>query len=891
MGKTNQPLLAFNRGLISLLGMSRIDVARVALSAEIQTNWLPRLLGSMMLRPGMGFIGSTYQNEKSFTIPFIYSKQDIAGIEITSSKIRIWNNADTLVTREAVDTTILNGDFDTDLTSWTDADEVGATSQWLLGGYMELTGDSINYANRYQLVPMGASSGMQHALRIVVTRGPVLFRVSSTLNGGEYISEQTLGTGTHSLTFTPTGAFYVEVYSNLDRTVLVDSIDLESAGVLTLPSPYSEADLSLIRHDQSSDIVYITCKGLQQRRIERRSTTSWSIVLYQPTDGPVKVQNTTRITLAAGALTGNTTLTASKSLFNSSQVGGLYKLISDGQNVNNSASSADTFTDYIIVSGIGTARYFTRIVDGTWAGTITLQRSFDEGSSWLDVTTFTNGTSVFADGLDDQVVWYRIGFKAGDYTSGTAELTLSYDLGSITGYCRITKWSNPLSVNIEILKNMGSTSATLKWSEGEWSDYRGWPSALALAEGRLFHAGLGKIWGSISDAYESFDDDVEGDSGLISRNIGQGSVKDINWILGLHRIFLGTDTAEKGIKTSSLEEPITPTNYKLADVSTQGSAHVGAIKLDKKGVFAQSNGTKIYQLDYSASGLDYTSTCLNDAVPEVGEPSIVKIAVQRQIDTTIHCIRSDGKVAVLLFDEIENLRCWIVFETDGVIEDVDTYPGDVEDKVYYTVKRTINGADVRFREKFALQSECQGGTLNKQADSFITYSGVSTTTITGLSHLEGEEVVVWADGVDLSPDVSGVQTTYTVTSGAITLSTSVTNAVVGLPYTAKYKSSQLAYAAASPLNQPKKINALGIIARNIWWKGLKYGKDFDNLQTMPEVVSGKVQTAGVYDYYNQPMSSFAGSWDVDSRLCLQAQAPRPCTLLAVDMTITTNEKQ
>jgi len=129
MGKTNQPLLAFNRGLISLLGMSRIDVARVALSAEIQTNWLPRLLGSMMLRPGMGFIGSTYQNEKSFTIPFIYSKQDIAGIEITSSKIRIWNNADTLVTREAVDTTILNGDFDTDLTSWTDADEVGATSQ------------------------------------------------------------------------------------------------------------------------------------------------------------------------------------------------------------------------------------------------------------------------------------------------------------------------------------------------------------------------------------------------------------------------------------------------------------------------------------------------------------------------------------------------------------------------------------------------------------------------------------------------------------------------------------------------------------------------------------------------------------------------------------------
>jgi hypothetical protein len=52
MGKMTNALLAFNRGLQSRLGLARIDLERTALAAEVQTNWMPRSLGSMMLRPG-----------------------------------------------------------------------------------------------------------------------------------------------------------------------------------------------------------------------------------------------------------------------------------------------------------------------------------------------------------------------------------------------------------------------------------------------------------------------------------------------------------------------------------------------------------------------------------------------------------------------------------------------------------------------------------------------------------------------------------------------------------------------------------------------------------------------------------------------------------------------
>jgi hypothetical protein len=58
--------------------------------------------------------------------------------------------------------------------------------------------------------------------------------------------------------------------------------------------------------------------------------------------------------------------------------------------------------------------------------------------------------------------------------------------------------------------------------------------------------------------------------------------------------------------------------------------------------------------------------------------------------------------------------------------------------------RTLE-SHVRYYERWALESECVGGTLNKQADAFVSGTGAGAT-ITGLNHLEGETVVVWVDG-------------------------------------------------------------------------------------------------------------------------------------------------
>ena len=895
VGKANQALLAFNRGIISKLGLARIDVAKVALSAEIQTNWTPRLLGSMMLRVGRKYLGFTKNNNKAIYIPFIFSKEQTARIEFTDGFIRVWDANDELITREAVSATIANGDFATNLSSWTDNDEAGTATTWAAGSYAQFVGNGINYARITQLVSVGADAGKVHAVRIVVERGPVKFRIGSTSGSDDYLSETILETGIHSLGFIPNSNFYVNFYSSLERITLVKSIEIESAGIMELPSPYTEDKLSLIRWDQSLDIIYLACEGLQQRELQRRDNNSWSIILFSPEDGPVGVMNTSEVTITASALSGNITLTANQNLFKSSFVGAIFKLISVGQSVAQSISAANVFSDYIIVEGVGETRRFTINITGTWVGRVTLQRSFDEGVSWDDVTSYTsNTTTTYNDGLDNQIVRYKIGIKTGNYTSGTANVSLSYSLGSITGYVRITAYSSSTLVSAEVLKDLGSTNPTTQWSEGDWSDYKGWPSSVALAEGRLFFAGKGKIWGSVSDAYKSFDDEVEGDSGTISRDLGSGAISNVNWLISLYRLFAGCDTAIKAIKTTSFEEPMTPSNFRVVEPSTQSCYNIPPAKLDKKAIFAQGAGTRVFELTYDQSTIDYGTDELTKACPEIGEPSIVRIAIQRQPDTMIHCVRSDGKVVILIYDVLENLKGWFTHETDGEVEDVIVFPGDLEDYVYYSTKRTIDGQTVRYLEKLAFQADCQGDTLNKQADSYIEYSGSATNVICGLDHLENEKVIVWADGKDLSRnDENGVQKTYTVISGSITLDEDVSEAIIGLPYSAYYKSSKLAYAAGSPLGQKKKINAIGVIINNTHSHGLLYSGDGVNYNDLP-VRSSVTGGAISYDTIlteDTPLVSFGQAWNTDSRLYLKAQAPRPCTLLACEIAITTNEKQ
>lgn len=878
MAKADVEILAFNRGIVSPLALGRTDIKRVAMSAQEQTNFIPRVLGPMSLRPGFQYLGNSKSDQQAFYLPFVFATDDTAILELTNSLLRVRVN-EALVTRPTVATAVTNGAFDSDVASWTDNDEVGASSTWLTGGYLSLSGTGTAAAIRDQAVSVsGGDQNIQHALNIIVTQGECILRVGSTSGGQEYIAETTLRPGFHSLAFTPTGATaHVRLMSRLSYPTLVDSCVIAPSGVMEIPTPWVEANLRKIRARQSGDVIFVACRNVMQKRIERRGTNSWSVVDYVANVGPFRVGNATPITLTPSALTGTVTLTASGPVFRTTNVGGLFAVDSTGQSVTKSISSADVYSDPIRVTGIGSGRSFGITVTGTWVGTVTLQRSVGAVGAWVDVSNYTiNQSTSLSDALDNQIIYYRIGIKPSNYTSGTANVVLAYAAGSIRGIVRVTAYTSETLVTGVVVKDFGALTGTSDWLEGAWSDRRGFPGAVEIYEGRVWWAGADKIYGSVSDDFANYDDSVTGDSGPISRSIGTGPVDTINWLLNSQQMLVGAQGAELVCRSSSLGEPLTPTNFNLKPAASRGSLGVDAVAVDTSAMYVDRSGSRAYEMQYDSVGTSYSAVDLTAIVPEICKPGVYRIAVQRREDTRLHFVREDGKVALLLFDKTEDVKAWIPIETDGEIEDAFTLPGTEEDKVYYSVKRVINGSTVRFLERWALQSECIGGPLNKQADAFIVYSGASTNTITGLTHLEGESVVVWGDGLDIG--------TFTVTSGQVVLPTAVAQAVVGLAFEARFRSVKMKY-----LTKRKMTTHLGLVLKDTHSQGMEFGPDFDHMDNLPLVENGKEVTVNsVWSDYEFEGHPFDGTYDPNSRLCLRATAPRPCTVLAAIASVEVN---
>ena len=735
MARQRHPRLAFNRGLVDPLAGARQDVERLALSADVFYNYTPRKLGPMSLRVGSEYIDNTLANAVSKSLRFVRSSDNMARLEVTAGGLRVYID-DVVIDRENVASALVNGTFPANLGSWIDSDESGGTSEWETGGFMSLRGNGTDAGIREQQVAVaGDDEDVEHALRIVIERGPVKLRIGSSQGGQQYLAETILAKGEHSIAFTPTGSsFWVQFRNERLARSYVDYVLVE-AGPMIIATPWAAEDLQNLRYDQSADVMYVGCQGYQQRRIERRGDHSWSLVLDQYEDGPFRLINVTSTTLSASAITGDMTLTASVPLFQSGHAGALFRMTSSGQLETANLSGDNQFTDPIRVIGVGGQRDISILISGVWTATVTLQMSIEEPGSWVDVESFTTNQSIsYSDELDNQEIYYRLGIKSGDYGSGTAVASLVHTSGVTVGVVRINTVSSTTVALASVLDTLGAAGqATADWYEGAWSDYRGWPNVPVLFEGRLFHWGRDKVFGSVSELYDSHDDTVEGDTAPIQRSLGDGPVEVVHWVAPMMRMIAGIATMSANVdcgiiegdapveaRSSSFDEPLTALNFNTKRASA------GAVYVD-------SSAAKIYEVGFNVDKQAYASSDLNLFNPGINAAGITVLGVQSKPDLRIHCRREDGAVGILVFDRVENVICWYEYLTAGIVEDVCILPGPVEDQVYYTVQRYIDGAVVRFHEKMALESECIGGSLNKQADAFVAGPSVPPILITDVT--------------------------------------------------------------------------------------------------------------------------------------------------------------
>jgi len=472
------------------------------------------------------------------------------------------------------------------------------------------------------------------------------------------------------------------------------------------------------------------------------------------------------------------------------------------------------------------------------------------------------------------------------------------DVGRIisfnSGKAKITARTNTTVVVCTITTAFANTDATAAFKLGAFSDTTGHPSCVSFFEQRLVFAGTSDepqtLFFSKAGDYENMTAGTNAADAMVY-TIASNQVNAIRYMKAVRTLVVGTTGGEFTVSADGTDASITPTNITIKRQSSFGSANVDAIPAGNAILFLQKAKRKIRELQYNFDSDGYQApdlTILNETVTESG---INEMSYQQEPGSNIWCVRDDGVLACLTYQRAENVVAWsrhifggVFGSGNAVCESVASISGTLtEDEVWVIVKRTINGATKRFVECFSdFDFDETDATDFKFLDSHLSYSGGATTTLSGLSHLEGQSVSILADGA--------AHANKTVSSGAITLDRSATKACVGLSYDSILQTMRIEGGAAEGTSQGKTKRISKVVLRLFETVGVKVGPSLTNLETIPfrttsSLLSNPVDTLLAGDKEIE----FNDDYNSDGFIFIKQDQPLPCSILAVYPTLVTSD--
>ncbi|SKB08731.1 hypothetical protein SAMN02745166_05012 [Prosthecobacter debontii] len=431
----------------------------------------------------------------------------------------------------------------------------------------------------------------------------------------------------------------------------------------------------------------------------------------------------------------------------------------------------------------GTWEVFTY---GSWESTLYLERlnasgQWDFVRSWRSKKDRNISASGETDG--DETLRLRIiaGSSSETSTAAAPRFLLEAADARINGLVKITAvgaLSEGKSVNAtcDVITPLLSTAPTYVWTEGAWSQAQGFPSAVAMHQNRLWFAGTAKapmrIWGSVSGDIENFRRSSL-DDGSVSWTPLADELNPIQWMISQGAdMVIGTGGDEWTL--SGQGKAITPSNFDFQRQSRFGSSAVAAIMANEVVVFVQRGGRKVRRVSQRSNNEPWSTSDMTVLAEHIALDGIKQLAFGSNPNSILWAVTTSGKLLGMTLEVEQNVFGWHVHETDGQVESVAVIYGDDADEVWLAVRRgslrTIERLDPRvFARDFTDYPRMI------YADSAVRYDGEPTTSIPGLTHLNGKTVSLLADGVELTPQV--------VSGGALTLPSPASVVVVGLPFT------------------------------------------------------------------------------------------------------------
>jgi len=680
------------------------------------------------------------------------------------------------------------------------------------------------------------------------------------------------------------GDRYIRFYANRGQLV-------NAGAPVEIASPYALADLTsadgtfAINATQSADTMYLFHGSYPTKKLLRTSASTFSLADAVFTSGPFADVNTNNgVTVSASAQTGVVALTAAGGdVFSDADIGCLFYL----EQIDSSLTLPWAVHQDISAGVVRRVddRVYLCTETGTTAPTVT----------GTETPTHTEGLRADGDFIDlanDQ--YGSIGAMWEYQHSGYATVLITdvTDARHATATVTTNDPSQPAVIPAQVVQ-----SGTYKWAHALFNSADGyaqngtfWRDRLCLMRDRWLAA-------SVSSDFENFatkDADQQTDDSAIVEQLNARQLNKLSWMIESDSLLVGMTGDEWVIGPANTAAAVSATNIAAERRTSYGSKRVQPVQVGGVILFVQKSGRKLRDFQYDFSTDNYVSTDTTKLADHITRGSsgsnngIMSMCYQQEPHSIVWAARADGQLIAITYDREEgrsDVYGWHRHPmTNGFVECVASIPspqGDTDD-VWMIVRRTINGQTVRYVEY--LNPSLQDDDLQSDAfyvDAGITYSGPATTQLTGLSHLEGQQVAVLTDGA--------VHPNQTVTNGEIALQWPAEVVQIGIPTRARVQTTQLNAGAADGTAQGKTKRVTNVVTRFYRSQGGSVGPSFDEMETLNFRTPSNAMGQAVPLFTGDIESNWPGGYETQSCICYENDQPLPVTLLGFFPIVVTND--
>lgn len=643
-----------------------------------------------------------------------------------------------------------------------------------------------------------------------------------------------------------------------------------------IATPFTESMLYEIQFTQSADVMYIVHETLKPRKLSRTGHTSWTLTEVEFQNGPYLDANESSITFTSSHQNIGTgrTLTASGTSFgyenngfHSSDVGRLISM-KDGWGVITAYTSATVVT-WEIKQDLGSATATTDWALGAWSE----HTGYPKTVSFFEQRLIFGGSTFYP-----QTIWasesgFYEHFHAGD---GSPADSFIYTIAA--NKVNTIRWLAPARDLIvgtaggefKVGRPTGEPLQPDNVQITQQTTYGGYSTQpIQIGNAVLFVQRQRK---KIRELAYRFEDDayLAPDMTLLAEHITGNGIVDVDYaqepqsiywavredgtLLGLtyqreedvvawHRHIIGGSFKQTFDAATDVTPKTTDPNFNGYITITNHGFETG-----DKVLYKADGGTKLGGLQDNEYYYIIKIDANNIEFADSYEQAIDRTVLQITAGVGTQSIEAQAKV-----------------------KSVCTISEDLENQTWVIVERKINNNIVKHIEYLDKK-------LNMDS-ALSTTVNASSSTITGLDHLEGESVQILIG--------DAVYPNQTVSSGSITISlpanTGYKSIEIGLGYISQLKTMRVEAGASAGTAQGRKKRYNEVLVRLHKTVGININGD-----QLPFRTSSTPMGQNISEFTGDKRVINLG-WDRDGQIIIKQEQPLPMTVLGITGTLVTSD--